>query len=30
MEYTIKKMSEISGVCPRTLRFYDEIRLLKP
>ncbi|EEI59302.1 hypothetical protein HMPREF0352_2475 [Enterococcus faecium TX1330] len=25
MEYTIKKMSEISGVSPRTLRFYDEI-----
>ncbi|HAQ4346160.1 TPA: MerR family transcriptional regulator, partial [Enterococcus faecium] len=30
MEYTIKKMSEISGVSPRTLRFYDEIGLLKP
>ncbi|MGN8982215.1 MerR family transcriptional regulator [Enterococcus villorum] len=30
MEYTIKKMAEISGVSPRTLRFYDEINLLKP
>lgn len=30
MEYTIKKMAELSGVSPRTLRFYDEIDLLKP
>ena len=30
MEYTIKKMAEISGVSPRTLRFYDQIHLLKP
>lgn len=30
MEYTIKKMAEISGVSSRTLRFYDEINLLKP
>ncbi len=30
MEYTIKKMAQLSGVSPRTLRFYDEIDLLKP
>lgn len=30
MEYTIKKIAELSGVSPRTLRFYDEIGLLKP
>lgn len=30
MEYTIKKMAQLSGVSPRTLRFYDEIGLLKP
>lgn len=30
MEYTIKKMAEISGISPRTLRFYDQINLLKP
>ena len=27
---TIKEMSEISGVSVRTLRYYDEIGLLKP
>lgn len=30
MEYTIKRMAELSGVSSRTLRFYDEINLLKP
>ena len=30
MEYTIKKLSEIAGVSARTLRYYDEINLLKP
>lgn len=30
MEYTIKKMAELSGISPRTLRYYDEINLLKP
>ncbi|MBM7711015.1 MerR family transcriptional regulator [Enterococcus xiangfangensis] len=30
MNYTIKQMAEISGVSPRTLRFYDERSLLKP
>lgn len=30
MEYTINKLAEISGVTKRTLRYYDEISLLKP
>lgn len=30
MEYTIKKVAELSGVSPRTLRYYDELDLLKP
>ena len=30
MEYTIKKISELAGISSRTLRFYDEIKLLKP
>ena len=30
MEYTIKKLSELAGVSARTLRYYDEIGLLKP
>ena len=30
MPYTIKKLATLSGVSPRTLRFYDEIGLLKP
>ncbi|MFD2305202.1 MerR family transcriptional regulator [Enterococcus termitis] len=30
MEYTIKKVAELSGVSTRTLRYYDEIELLKP
>lgn len=30
MPYTVKKLAEISGVSSRTLRFYDEIGLLKP
>lgn len=30
MEYTIKKLGEIAGVSVRTLRYYDEIGLLKP
>jgi DNA-binding transcriptional MerR regulator len=30
MTYTVKKLARISGVSPRTLRFYDEIGLLKP
>ncbi len=30
MEYYIKNLSKISGVSTRTLRYYDEIGLLKP
>ncbi|WED44288.1 MerR family transcriptional regulator [Legionella cardiaca] len=30
MPYTVKKLAKISGISPRTLRFYDEIGLLKP
>jgi DNA-binding transcriptional MerR regulator len=30
MAYTVKKLSEISGVTVRTLHFYEEIELLKP
>src|SRR5579872_2687080 len=30
MDYTINKLATISGVTIRTLRFYDEIGLLKP
>lgn len=30
MTYTVKKLAALSGVSVRTLRFYDEIGLLKP
>ncbi|MCA1060592.1 MerR family transcriptional regulator [Rossellomorea aquimaris] len=30
MEYTVKKLGEIAGVSTRTLRYYDEIGILKP
>ena len=30
VEYTIKKLAQISGVSTRTLRYYDELGLLKP
>jgi DNA-binding transcriptional MerR regulator len=30
MEYTIKKLAELAGTSLRTLRYYDEIGLLKP
>jgi len=30
MEYTVKKLAEMSGVTARTLRYYDEIGILKP
>lgn len=30
MAYTVKKLAKLSGVSVRTLRFYDEIGLLKP
>ena len=30
MEYSIQELSRLSGVTTRTLRWYDEIGLLKP
>jgi DNA-binding transcriptional MerR regulator len=30
MEYTVKQLSSLAGVSTRTLRYYDEIGLLKP
>lgn len=30
MQYTVNKLARLSGVSSRTLRFYDEINLLKP
>lgn len=30
MAYTVKKLSELSGVTVRTLHFYEEVELLKP
>lgn len=30
MEYTIKKLAQLAGVSTRTLRYYDEIDILKP
>lgn len=30
MDYTVKKLSQLSGVSIRTLHFYEEIALLKP
>jgi len=30
MEYTVNKLAAISGITKRTLRYYDEIGLLKP
>jgi len=30
MEYTIQKLGQLAGVSTRTLRYYDEIGLLKP
>jgi len=30
MEYSIRELSELAGVSARTLRYYDEIDLLKP
>lgn len=30
MEYTIKELAVLAGVSTRTLRYYDEINLLKP
>ena len=30
MEYTVQKLARMAGVSPRTLRYYDEISMLKP
>ena len=30
MEYTVQGLSKLAGVSPRTLRYYDEIGILKP
>jgi DNA-binding transcriptional MerR regulator len=30
MEYTVKKLAQLAGVSARTLRYYDEIGILKP
>ncbi len=30
MEYTVQKLSNIAGISTRTLRYYDEIGILKP
>ncbi|MFY4777048.1 MerR family transcriptional regulator [Metabacillus sp. RGM 3146] len=30
MEYTVQKLAELSGTTARTLRYYDEIGILKP
>ena len=30
MEYTVNKLAKLSGVSTRTLRYYDQIELLKP
>lgn len=30
MQYTVKALAELSGVTPRTLRWYDKLGLLKP
>lgn len=30
MEYTVQKLAKLAGVSARTLRYYDEIGILKP
>ncbi|WP_134703176.1 MerR family transcriptional regulator [Ammoniphilus sp. YIM 78166] len=30
MEYTVQKLSQLAGISARTLRYYDEIEILKP
>ncbi len=30
MEYTIQKLGQLAGISTRTLRYYDEIGILKP
>ena len=30
MEYTVQKLGSLAGISPRTIRYYDEIGILKP
>jgi DNA-binding transcriptional MerR regulator len=30
MEYTVQKLARLAGISTRTLRYYDEIGILKP
>jgi len=30
MEYTVQKLAQLAGISTRTLRYYDEIGILKP
>ena len=30
MEYTVQKLANLAGISTRTLRYYDEIGILKP
>ena len=30
MEYTVQKLGKLAGISARTLRYYDEIGILKP
>lgn len=30
MEYTVQKLGRLAGISTRTLRYYDEIGILKP
>lgn len=30
MEYTVQKLGQLAGISTRTLRYYDQIGLLKP
>lgn len=30
MEYTVQKLGQLAGISTRTLRYYDEIGILKP
>lgn len=30
MEYTVQKLGKLAGISARTIRYYDEIGILKP
>ncbi|MFY9437085.1 MAG: MerR family DNA-binding transcriptional regulator, partial [Limnochordia bacterium] len=30
MEYTVKELADLAGVTGRTIRYYDQIGILKP